>query len=149
MPTLMKSYLVDTNVWIALAYDQHEHHATAARWFERAGAGQSCFCRITQLAFLRLLTNAKVMGRDVRTDKEAWRDYDAFATDVRVDFVEDGPGLDAALRRLTMSGRPSHRLWPDAYLGALSIVTGMQVISFDSDFRTMPGVDAVVLTQAR
>jgi toxin-antitoxin system PIN domain toxin len=145
----MKSYLVDTNVWIALAYDQHEHHATAIRWFEQASAGESCFCRITQLALLRLLTNAKVMGRDVRTDKEAWKDYDEFAKDVRVDFVEDGPGLDAALRSLTMSGQSSHRLWPDAYLGALSIVTGMQVVSFDAVFRTMPGVDAVVLTQAR
>ncbi len=145
----MKSYLVDTNVWLALAYNQHEHHATATRWFERASSGESCFCRITQLAFLRLLTNAKVMGRDVRTDKEAWSDYDEFANDVRVDFLEDGPGLDAALRRLTTSGQSSHRLWPDAYLGALSIVSGTQVISFDSVFGTMPGVDAVVLTQAR
>jgi toxin-antitoxin system PIN domain toxin len=145
----MKSYLVDSNVWVALAYSRHEHHTTAVRWFEMVNDAESCFCRFTQLTFLRLLTNSRVMGIDVRSGSEAWTDYDELANDIRVSFVEKGFGLDAALRGLTMSSRASHRLWPDAYLGALSIVKGMQVISFDSVFRTMPGVDAIVLTQAR
>jgi uncharacterized protein len=145
----MKSYLVDSNVWVALAYNRHEHHTRAMRWFEDTGTGESCFCRITQLAFLRLLTNAKIMGSDARTDAEVWADYDELANDDRVAFVEDSLDVDAALRQLTRTGRRSHQLWPDAYLGALSIVTGMRIVSFDSVFRTMPGVDALVLTQAR
>jgi uncharacterized protein len=149
MPTSTKSYLVDSNVWLALAYNRHEHHARAIRWFEEARTGEIYFCRITQLAFLRLLTNATIMGSDVRTDAEAWADYDELASDEQVSFVDDGSEVDVAMRGLTTTGRRSHRLWPDAYLGALSIVNGVKIVSFDSVFRSMPGVDAIVLTQGR
>ncbi len=50
-------YLPDVNVWIALAADKHIHHSVAKRWFTNIQADQVLFCRITQLGFLRLLTN--------------------------------------------------------------------------------------------
>ena len=34
----MKSYFRDVNVWLALAYRGHQHHPTAAAWFERLKA---------------------------------------------------------------------------------------------------------------
>jgi predicted nucleic acid-binding protein len=54
--------LPDVNVWIAIAANRHEHHATARQWFDTVSV-PVCFCRITQMLFLRLLTNAKVTGR--------------------------------------------------------------------------------------
>jgi len=51
-------YLPDVNVWIALAADQHIHHNVAKRWFTGIQDDQVLFCRITQLGFLRLLTNS-------------------------------------------------------------------------------------------
>ena len=56
--------LPDVNVWIAIVADRHEHHATARQWFDSVSV-PVCFCRVTQMAFLRLLTNPKVMGEDI------------------------------------------------------------------------------------
>lgn len=50
--------LPDVNVWTAAASDRHEHHATARQWFDSALC-PVCFCRVTQMAFLGLLTNPK------------------------------------------------------------------------------------------
>ena len=54
--------LVDANVWLALAVDAHFHPATAKAWFEGQSDESCAFCRITQMALLRHLTNAKIMG---------------------------------------------------------------------------------------
>jgi predicted nucleic acid-binding protein len=49
--------LLDANVWLALAAEAHVHHETATHYWEAAAAPTVAFCRITQMAFLRLLTN--------------------------------------------------------------------------------------------
>jgi len=66
-------YLPDVNVWIALTSDQHVHHVAAKRWMQNLEADKLSFCRITELGFLRLLTNHHVMGRDALTPAQAWR----------------------------------------------------------------------------
>jgi predicted nucleic acid-binding protein len=65
--------LPDVNVWIAIAAD--EHHATAGQWFDTVSV-PVCFCRVTQMAFLRLLTNPKVMGEDLLRPVDANRGMD-------------------------------------------------------------------------
>ncbi len=141
----MTSWLVDTNVWLALAYDRHQHHAIARRWFEDSGSDRLCFSRLTQLGFLRLLINPLVMGRDVRTGAEAWRLYDELAAHGQISFVSEPEMFEPEFRALTRNGRVSHRGWPDAYLGALARSLDFRVVSFDRIFRTMAGVNALVL----
>ncbi|HEY0758459.1 MAG TPA: hypothetical protein VGD59_04290 [Acidisarcina sp.] len=65
------TYLPDVNVWIALASNRHVHHQAAKAWFETLADERSVFCRITELGFLRLLTNIHVMGEDVLTPERA------------------------------------------------------------------------------
>jgi len=77
--------LPDVNVWIAAASDRHEHHAAARQWFDSASA-PVCFCRLTQMAFLRLLTNLKVMGEDILSPAEAIAVYRQLFSDERVRF---------------------------------------------------------------
>ena len=74
----MKSYFPDVNVWIALAYEGHQHHASATSWFARLDGEAVYFCRFTQLGLLRLLTHPSVMREDVRNQTEAWQTYDSF-----------------------------------------------------------------------
>lgn len=143
----MNSYLVDANVWLAISHKDHVHHRTALRWFDES-EGTCCFCRITQLALLRLLTNVRGMGRSAQTQADAWKTFDILAGRADVVLAGEPRNLDFAFRELSRSGNRSPNAWNDAYLGAFSIVTGMQVVSFDTVFSTMPGVDAVVLTQA-
>ena len=135
----MRSYFPDVNVWIALAYEGHQHHASATSWFARLNRGPVYFCRFTQLGLLRLLTHPSVMQEDVRTQAEAWRAYDSFLRDERVSFhtEADPEQIESALRKLTSSGRSFSQQWPDAYLAAFARVAGLTLVTFDRGLRQM------------
>ncbi len=68
-----KIYLPDINVWLAIAADGHIQHRESMTWLETTAPAEDAFCRITQMGFLRLLTNAHAMHEDVRTEKQAGR----------------------------------------------------------------------------
>ena len=67
------TYLPDVNVWIALAADRHTLHRAARHWFSNLQDEKLVFCRLTQLGFLRLLTNKHVMLEEVMSSGEAWQ----------------------------------------------------------------------------
>jgi predicted nucleic acid-binding protein len=85
---------LDTNVWLALVWGRHSHSEAARDWFDRNEDEQFLFCRFTQLALLRLLTNKSVMGRDVKTMAAAWQIYDQCLTDERIAFLAEPQGID-------------------------------------------------------
>src|SRR6266542_3272954 len=87
--------LPDVNVWIAAVSDRHEHHAAARQWFDSSSA-PICFCRVTQMAFLRLLTNPKVMGEDILGPAEAIVVYLQLRADERVRFEPEPPNIENA-----------------------------------------------------
>ena len=73
MPPSTTSLFPDINVWVALTYEGHVHHSTAATWFTQLPPHVTlAFCRFTQLGLLRLLTTAVVMGDEVMTQPQAW-----------------------------------------------------------------------------
>ena len=65
------TYFLDVNVWIALAAELHTHHRVARHWFRNLADDKLVFCRVTQLGFLRLLTNRHVMQEEVMSPDEA------------------------------------------------------------------------------
>ena len=91
----------DVNVWIALAVAEHVHHGVAKQWFESPEREQIAFCRITQMGFLRLLTNARVMAGDVLTSERAWNVLDAVFRDNRIFLAVEPPGLERLFREFT------------------------------------------------
>jgi len=78
---------LDTNVWLALVWERHSKSEAAREWFNRRELEQFFFCRFTQLALLRLLTNRTAMGADVRTMAGAWEVYDQCCLDDRIAFL--------------------------------------------------------------
>jgi uncharacterized protein len=54
-------YLLDVNVLIALAWDDHEHHARAHAWFGRLASESFSTCNATQSGFVRLSLNPSVV----------------------------------------------------------------------------------------
>src|SRR5687767_1420006 len=82
--------LPDVNVWLALTFDSHVHHPAAKAWFDGLSSDICCFCRLTQQGFLRLVTNPKAFGARAVTLDEAWRQFDLYLSDPRVEFA-DGP----------------------------------------------------------
>jgi uncharacterized protein len=122
----------DVNVWIALTLESHVHNAIAARWL--AGLGQDssvCFCRITQLSLLRLLTTQAVMASEVMSQTEAWRVYDRWLEDTRIVFLDEPAELEAAFRTHSRRRGPSPKDWTDSYLVAFASVAELTLVSFD------------------
>lgn len=139
--------LPDINVWVALVYEGHEHHAVAREWFERSEAIEARFCRVTQLGLLRLLTLDAVMGDEVLGQRDAWRVYDALARDPRVSWSGEPDGLEPVWRGLTLATGRRSRQWTDAYLAAFSAAGDLRLVTFDRALgRSAPG-RAVTLTR--
>lgn len=129
----MTSFCPDVNVWLALAYDGHQHHQTASNWFAELDDDRVYFCRLTQLGLLRLVTQSSVMRDDVQTQAEAWQTYDAFYRDERVlfQFESDPQQVSALFRKLTWSPRSASKQWADAYLAAFAQSSGLTLVTFD------------------
>lgn len=53
----MKAALLDTNVLLALAWPNHQHHAEAHAWFAAHSGKGWATCAFTQLGFIRLSSN--------------------------------------------------------------------------------------------
>lgn len=65
--------LLDANLWLALAHEAHTHHDRAERYWEMEALPNAAFCRVTQMALLRHLTNPTIMSEEVLTPTEAWQ----------------------------------------------------------------------------
>jgi len=98
------------------------------------------FCRISELGFLRLLTNAHVMGSDVLTPLEAWRVYDEWRTDDRVLFLPERSDFSQEWRRLGnhLTGGPS--VWTDGYLAAFARNANATIVTLDRSFLSLGSV---------
>ena len=128
--------LCDVNFLIAICYDGHEHHEMAQRWLKTKQSAKSILiCRAAHLSLLRLINNPAVMGRDVRTVRQAWRISDRLFDDDRFDFVAEPAGIDPVLRQFT-SGAAAFTLkvWQDAYLAAFAIKADLSFVTFDAGF---------------
>lgn len=142
--------LCDSNVWLALALSKHAHHTAARKWLETVEEPASVFfCRATQQALLRLLTNASVLrayGNPPLTNREAWRIYEAFLAADRIALWADEPvGVERLWKELAVRGTASPKLWMDAYLAAFALAGRYSMVTTDAGFRQFRGLDLLVL----
>ena len=137
MPPSTTSLFPDINVWVALTYEGHTHHATAAAWFGTLPADASfAFCRFTQLGLLRLLTARVVMNDEVMTQPQAWAAYDRWLRDPRVEFVTEPADIETRFRSLTRLRQPATKDWADSYLTAFANVGQLTLVTFDRGLRS-------------
>ena len=66
----MKAALLDTNVLLALAWPNHQHHAQAHAWFAAGTKRGWATCAFTQLGLIRLSSNPTYTANAV-SPKEA------------------------------------------------------------------------------
>jgi toxin-antitoxin system PIN domain toxin len=140
--------LSDVNIWLATLVEGHPHHQRVIGWWEEEvipSGREVCFCRLTQLGLLRLLTNELVMGGSRKSPAQAWVAYEHTLAQPPVVYLDEPPGLDGALRALTRDSSPSPGLWTDAYLAAFAITAGLSLATLDRGFRHFPGLDLILL----
>jgi uncharacterized protein len=137
MPRSSRLFLFpDINVWIALTYQRHVHHPVASRWFEGlAPTSRLFFCRFTQLGLLRLLTAEAVMRPDKpMSQAEAWRTYDLWMRDARVEYLDEPADIEPHFRGLTRLRQAAPKDWADSYLAAFAATARLTLVTFDRGF---------------
>jgi uncharacterized protein len=127
--------LVDANLLLYAANREAAEHERAAGWLEdqlngEAGVGIPWESLV---AFVRLVTNARVVPRPLAPD-QAWRFVEEWLA-VPVVWIPTPTERHAEiLGALITKYRPVAKLAPDAHLAALAIEHGLDVCSADSDF---------------
>lgn len=67
----MKAALLDTNVLLALAWPNHQHHEAAHHWFTAHAKRGWATCAVTQLGFIRLSSNPAYTANAVSPQEAA------------------------------------------------------------------------------
>jgi uncharacterized protein len=138
--------LLDINVWLAASWARHVHHAVARDFVDRED-DELAFCRVTEMALLRLLTNPAVTGPDVRTRRQAWDIVLALQGDPRVRFLPEPRGLAPLWMAFSKRDDRSHLLWTDDYLAAFAQAANFELVTLDRGLHARyPSVRVVVLT---
>lgn len=141
--------LADVNLWLASVVEAHPHHLAARTWWSkrvlRSGA-RVAFCRITQLGFLRLLTNENVMGKERCTVPRAWQIYGQLAAQRPVVFAREPKRLEEVLTDFTKFGGSSRNFWTDAYLAAFAQAGGFTFATFDQGFERFPNLELSLIS---
>jgi len=115
-----------------MAFEAHSFHAPARQWFDSlADKEELLFCRFTQIGLLRLLTQAAVMGDNVKTQREAWAIYDVFVTDGNARLIHEPKSLELSFRRLSSLDSASPQNWADCYLAAFAEEASLCIVTFD------------------
>ncbi len=129
----MTSFLIDINVWLAMAWKLHPQHARAALWYASIDDAALWFCRLTMLGFLRLLTNQKVMGDSTVSVSEALKLYEQWMQDPRVELVPEPRGMEKAFREALapFALQPATKAIADCYLVGFADACGAHLVTFD------------------
>jgi uncharacterized protein len=122
----------DVNVWVALNFGRHAHHAKAKEWYEAQPVTNTLvFCRQTQLGLFRILTTAAVMEQELLTQRGCWQLYDRWVSTQQVAWADEPSAMETRLRALTAGTTSSPKLWMDAYLAAFAEGTELTLVTFD------------------
>jgi uncharacterized protein len=108
------TYLLDVNVLIALAWPSHMHHARAHQWFERLSEPSWATCPLTQLAFVRISSNPKIIADAVSPRAAVQLLSTIVATSGHVFFADELAIVKLA--GFTRAALVGHRQVTDAYL---------------------------------
>lgn len=125
--------LLDVNVWLALAIEEHPHHTMAASYWAREAGTARFFCRLSAMSLVRLLIHPRLMAYKPLTLSRAWALYRGFAAVPGVAMLGEPEGLDAELEELITPKLPP-RLFTDAYFAAMARLAGVRLVTFDRDF---------------
>jgi len=127
---------------MALRFQGHVHHDIAPEWFESLDDrddARLCFCRITQLSLLRLITT-EVMGKhEVLSERQAWDVYDRWFEDSRVFFLQKGANLEKMFRGISKQARPAAKDWVHSDLLAFAEVADLSLVAFDRAIKQKDG----------
>lgn len=135
----MKAALLDVNVLTALLWPTHEHHEAAHRWFAARGDAGWASCSLTQLGFVRIVSNP-AFSRDALSPTEALTLLSENLTQASHEFWSESLQVPAAVKAVE-SSLQGYRQLTDAYLLALAHRRKGVLATFDRGIRALAGTD--------
>ena len=133
----MKTALLDVNILTALLWPAHEHHDTAHRWFSARANAPWATCALTQLGFVRLVSNP-AFSRDALSPPGAVALLAANLSHATHEFWSETLQLPAAVKGVEPALQ-GYRQLTDAYLLALANRRKGLLATFDHGLRTLAG----------
>jgi len=103
------------------------------------GESELCFCRLTQIGFLRLLTTPAIMGDKVLSQSAAWEVYDDWLENGHAIYIDEPPSIEPTFRSLSESRQTAPKDWADSYIAAFSQVSGFRLVTFDQTLHRRTG----------
>jgi uncharacterized protein len=119
------TFLLDTNLLMALAWENHDHHEGALGWW--LGVPAFATCPITQSGFLRVSCHPQ-LGYAI-SPADAFRSLDSILGNERHRFVPDDLSLDA--HEIGRDRIKSHNQVTDHYLASLARRHRLCLATFD------------------
>lgn len=129
--------LIDTNLLVYATFAGAPEHDRARGWLEgrlAEGEGTVVLCWPVVYAFLRLITSARVFGRDAVTVGDGWAVAAAYLEQPSVRLVTAGAGHPAIAAELARTPGLRSDDVPDVEIAALAIEHGLALATHDHGF---------------
>lgn len=133
----MKTALLDLNLLTALVWPAHEHHEAAHRWFAARGNASWATCPLTQLGFVRIVSNP-AFSRDALSPVEALSLLAANLVHRGHEFWSDALPVPAALEPVE-AALQGHNQLTDGYLLGLAYRQKGVLATFDRGLAALAG----------
>lgn len=150
----MPGFLVDTSVWLAAFFEEHEFFTRANAFIKTRSAGNpAMFCRATEQSWLRLVTTPslhRIYNTHTTTNRDAIVVLKDWRSKAGIQCLDAEPaGTNELWLELAAIPSASPKVWMDAYLAAFAIRAGISFATLDSDFRQFEaaGLDLRLLTE--
>jgi toxin-antitoxin system PIN domain toxin len=133
----VKAALLDINILTALLWPTHEHHDAAHRWFAGRAGARWATCALTQLGFVRILSNP-AFSTDALSPMEALALLHENLAHPAHEFWRSELQVAAAVKGLE-ARLQGYRQLTDAYLLGLVRRHSGVLATFDRGLRTLAG----------
>jgi toxin-antitoxin system PIN domain toxin len=132
---VIKTALLDVNVLVALSWPDHVHHSAALRWHDTRGNARWATCPLTQLAFVRLISNP-AFSKECLSPAQATRLLTELTSHSRHEFWPDDLAVNHALGERS-GGLHGHKQITDCYLLALAARRKASLATFDRGIKSL------------
>lgn len=132
----MPNTLLDVNVFVALGWSNHKHHAKVRSWFGLIRAGGWRTCGVTQSGFLRLSLNPLVVDHQFST-KMAIETLGKLTADPDHKYLEALPAPCAPEFREILYRVEGHRQVSDAYLLCIAKHHQVSLATLDQSIKSL------------
>jgi uncharacterized protein len=133
--------LLDVNVLIYAFREAAPEHNRYRAWLQGVIDDEQPFALadVVLAGFVRIATHPRIFEPPVTTD-QAFAFADALRGAANAVRLQPGPRHWELFRRLCAAGSARGNLVTDAYLAALAIESGSELVTTDRDFARFPGL---------